>query len=120
LKTTTYIVTTTDANGCVNRDTVTIHVDDILTLYVPSAFTPFNYNVKNNIFYAYGTGIWQFEFYIFDRWGALVFETNDPLIGWDGTYKGQMAVQDTYVWIAKASSITGKSISKTGAVTVVR
>jgi gliding motility-associated-like protein len=118
--TTTYIVTTVDSNGCRNADTVTIYVDDILTLYVPTAFTPFTYSNNNSVFYAYGVGVWEFEFYIFDRWGTLMFKTNDIYTGWDGTYNGKMVQSDVYVWLAKARSITGKSITKTGPVTVVR
>jgi gliding motility-associated-like protein len=118
--TTIYIVTTVDSNGCRNSDTVIVYVDDILTLYVPNAFTPFNIATTNSIFYAHGVGIWEFEFYIFDRWGTIIFQTNDPYIGWDGTYKGKMVQSDVYGYIAKARSITGKSITKTGPVTVVR
>jgi gliding motility-associated-like protein len=118
--TTMYIITTVDSNGCRNTDTVLINVDDILTLYIPSAFTPIAYSTTNNIFYAYGMGIWEFEFYIFDRWGTLIFQTNDPAIGWDGTYKGQLVQSDVYGYLAKARSITGKSITRTGAVTGVR
>ncbi len=120
LRNTLYVVTTMDAYGCVSTDTVLIKVEDILTLYVPTAFTPYNYDEHNNIFFAYGVGIWQFEFYIFDRWGTKIFESTDPYVGWDGTYKGQMVQQDVYVWLAKAVSITGKSITKTGPVTVVK
>jgi gliding motility-associated-like protein len=119
MKTTRYVITTIDTNGCVNSDTVLIKVDDLLTLYVPSAFTPYQYK-NNSVFYAYGVGIYQFEFFIFDRWGSLIFKTNDPAEGWDGTYKGQMVQQDVYVFLAKAVSITGKTISRTGPVTVVR
>ena len=29
----------------------------------------------------------SYELRIFDRWGAVVFYSNDPLVGWDGTYQ---------------------------------
>jgi len=116
-KTITYIVYVTDIDGCRNQDTITIYVEDYLTLYIPSAFTPGD--SKNNIFYAYGIGISDFEFYIFDRWGTLVFESKDPGVGWDGTFKGQVVPQDVYVYLAKAKSVTGKSITKTGSITMI-
>ena len=120
VQTTTYIVTTTDFFGCRSRDTLVVEVDDILTLYVPSAFSPNNVDLNNDIFYAYGVGINQFEFYIFDRWGTMIFESKDPAVGWDGSFKGQMVQQDVYVYLAKATSITGKSLTKTGSVTVAK
>jgi gliding motility-associated-like protein len=119
LHTTTYIVTTVDANGCRNRDTVVIYVEDIITLYVPNAFTPYH-DGRNQVFYAFGIGIYDFDFYIFNRWGELIFETHDTEKGWDGSYKGKMVQDDVYVWLAKAKSITGKSINRTGSVTIVR
>jgi len=120
LNTTSYIVITTDPFGCRSQDTVVINVEDILTLYVPNSFTPSNDDLKNDVFYAYGVGIYTFEFYIFDRWGNKVFETHDPYTGWNGSFKGILVQEDVYVWLAKANSITGKTISRTGTVTVVR
>ena len=120
LITTLYYVTTTDLNGCRNTDSILVKVDDVLTLYVPSAFTPDDLSGINNIFKAYGIGIHTFEFYVFDRWGTKVFESTSPYVGWDGTYNGQKVQQDVYVYLAKANSYTGKSITKTGAVTVVK
>jgi len=117
--TTAYVITTVNNYGCRVTDTVVVNIEDILTLFVPSAFTPRNHDDKNNIFYAYGVGIYRFEFYIFNRWGQQIFESHDQYVGWDGTYLGVPAQQDVYVWLAKATSITGKSISKTGTVTIV-
>jgi gliding motility-associated-like protein len=119
-QTTTYFVTTFDANGCPNSDTVTIFVDDLMTLYIPNAFTPHNLNRPNPVFYAYGVGIYEFEFYIFNRWGEMIFETNDINKGWNGIYRGSPVMEDVYVYVAKARSITGKSITRTGTVTVVK
>jgi len=120
LITTLYYVSATDQYGCRSTDSILVRVDDVLTLYIPSAFTPDDLNSNNTTFYAYGIGIHTFEFYVFDRWGNKVFESTSPYVGWDGTYKGQKVQQDVYVYLAKAKSITGKSITKTGAVTVVK
>ena len=42
----------------------------------------------------------EYSFMIFDRWGNVVFKTNDPLAGWDGTYLsgGGVVKSDVYVW----------------------
>jgi gliding motility-associated-like protein len=120
MTTTTYLVKTVDEWGCYNLDTVTVYVEDCLTLYVPNAFTPTPRDPANNIFYAYGACIYKFEFYIFNRWGEKVFETNNQYVGWNGMFKGSPVQEDVYVWLAKAQSVTGITISKTGTVTVLK
>ena len=36
---------------------------------------------------------------IFNRWGELLYETNNPDKGWDGTYNGQPCIGGIYVWL---------------------
>jgi gliding motility-associated-like protein len=67
-------------------------------LYVPNSFTP-NRNGLNDKFYAYGDGITSFRMRIFNRWGQLIFETTDMSEGWDGKYKGETVLEDTYVYV---------------------
>ena len=58
-------------------------------------------------------------FYIFDRWGEIVFESHDPLVGWDGTYGvvGNHSCQDgTYTWkliLSSEDGVIGGSKKKT-------
>ena len=119
LHTQNYVLSTVDSNGCRNSDWVTVFVEDCLVLYVPNAFTPANHDDHNDVFYINGTCIHDFELYIYDRWGMQLFESRDLNNGWDGTYLGQVVQKDVYVWIAKARSISGLSIYKTGKVTVM-
>ena len=35
---------------------------------------------------------------IFDRWGVKMFESQNPSVGWDGTYQGVIVPEDSYVW----------------------
>lgn len=67
------------------------------TIYVPNAFTP-NGDGKNDLFMAQGTNIEEFELLVFDRWGTMVFKTNNMQSGWDGTINGVEAKQDVYVY----------------------
>jgi gliding motility-associated-like protein len=118
-KTSTYKVITISQYGCRNEDSVTVHVEGLFTLYIPNAFTP-GKDHKNEIFYAYGSGIKDFEMLIFNRWGELIFESHDITQGWDGTYKGQTVQQDVYIFTAKVHSEKGDEINRTGTVTVVK
>ncbi len=71
------------------------------TVHAPTAFSP-NGDGKNDVFYVYGPvdEIVQFQLNIYDRWGTLVFKTNDLQEGWDGTFDGNLAPTGAYVWVA--------------------
>jgi gliding motility-associated-like protein len=76
---------------------ITITVEEQSTLYVPNAFTP-NSSGNNDQFFAYGTNVTDFQMYVFDRWGNLIYSSNDMTKGWDGTYKNNPCQEDVYVW----------------------
>jgi gliding motility-associated-like protein len=87
--------------GC--KDTV-MHTVEILAeyaLYIPNTFTP-DGNGLNDIFQPKGVGIDEssYKMYIFDRWGELIFTSDEFRKGWDGTVKssGKQAEQGVYVY----------------------
>ena len=67
--------------------------------YVPNAFTP---NFKNPVFipiFYSGLDHSRYHFSIFNRWGELIFESYDPLIGWDGTYLNKaLDNSNVFIW----------------------
>jgi gliding motility-associated-like protein len=52
----------------------------------------------NDLFLPVGKSIAEIQFRVFDRWGELLFQTNDLETGWDGTYRGELVKNDMYVW----------------------
>lgn len=90
-----YVLTVTDTNGCVNRDTTYVTLDG--AIYVPNTFTP-NGDGINDLFVVKGKDIKTFEFWIFDRWGELIFHTNNMNTYWDGTFGGKPVQIDAYIW----------------------
>jgi len=87
--------------GC--KDTV-MHKVEILAeyaLYIPNTFTP-DGNGLNDVFQPKGVGIDEssYKMYIFDRWGELIFTSDEFRKGWDGTVKssGKQAEQGVYVY----------------------
>ena len=88
------------SEGCISTTCQTVVINDVFLVYVPNAFTPGGSDLINNEFKPVVTGvdILEYEFYVFNRWGELIFESYYPSEGWDGTYKGVMAQQDAYVW----------------------
>jgi gliding motility-associated-like protein len=86
--------------GCMDSTSVTVEVIPQSILYVPNTFTP-NGDGKNDYFTAYGQYIENFNMLIYDRWGNLIFTTNDMNTGWDGRANGgkDIAQIDTYVYV---------------------
>ena len=117
---TDYIVTVTDLNNCVNYDTV--HISVLEPLYwLPNSFTPGN-NGLNDVFYVRGRGIANFEFTVFDRWGAQIFYSKDMNTGWDGTKQGtdKKMPEGAYVFIVRGILSNGEIINNKGLVNLIR
>ena len=92
-------------------------------LYIPNAFTP-NGDGLNDTFGAVGEGITEYNMQIFDRWGNLIFESNNINVQWDGNYHNEIAPLGLYVYKveAKGPGLNGKSkklIHENGSVTLV-
>lgn len=58
--------------------------------------------------------------YIFDRWGNLIFQTNRVEKGWDGTQKGEVVMEDIYVWKIELKTTKGVKKRVHGVVSVVK
>jgi gliding motility-associated-like protein len=72
-----------DVNGCSDSLSKLIKIQPPLYYYLPNSFTP-NGDFINDVFVGKGVGIIDFSMQIFDRWGNIVFTSNDPNVGWDG------------------------------------
>lgn len=119
---TTYTVTITDGI-CTKTATVYLVVIDgeckESSVFVPNTFTP-NGDGNNDVLYVRSYLINEIYFAIYNRWGELVFETNDKNKGWDGTYKGRAADVGVFGYYLKAICPNGKEIFKKGNVTLIR
>lgn len=115
--TTTYYLTLTDEYGCVSTDSLTIYVAG--SVYVPNTFTP-NGDGRNDFFYAVTTGLVSFELSIYNRWGELIFHTESVEGRWDGTFEGDPAPADAYVWQIHYREESGREGSERGLVNLIR
>jgi gliding motility-associated-like protein len=113
----------TSIHGCTSYTCQSIEITAVPNIYIPNAFTPDNDGL-NDFFNPVITGVLvrEFVFQIFDRWGALVFETNSPSeVFWDGTYLGEPVQLDTYVWkLSGLNKYDLSEIKQMGHVTVIR
>ncbi len=96
----------------------------------PNAFTPNNAgpngglypkdDIYNDVFYPKYKGIIEFTMEIFNRWGELIFVSNDIKRGWDGYYRDQLCKQDVYIWKAKWTCINDQKYTEVGDVLLLR
>lgn len=114
---TSYTVTTTSELGCKNTDVLVVIVAG--SLYLPNTFTP-NGDSYNDTFGAWGKEIGQFELLVFNRWGELIWSTDQLTGRWDGTYQGVASPIDTYVWRVTATELSGRHHEAVGHVNLVR
>ena len=89
-ETTIYVVIVSDATGCSDTLSVTIGVTPVCgELFVPNMFSP-NLDNLNDQLCVMGACFSEVIFSIYNRWGELIFETDDLTKCWDGTYKGKI------------------------------
>ena len=100
-------------------------------LEFPNAFTPDpsgpsggDYDIgdqfDNDIFFPVFQAVKEYHLQIYNRWGELLFESDDIDKGWDGYYRGELCPQDVYVWKVKAEFLDGNEVVKAGDVTLLR
>ena len=78
-------------------------------LYFPNCITPTYDDGINDMFYLTNPDIvGDFEIFIYDRWGMLVFHSTDPHFHWDGKHKGKIAANNVFTWKAYATPRTEK------------
>lgn len=92
-------------------------------IYFPSAFTPNGDNVNDG----FGPGpksnlgtVTNYSLRVFNRYGEMVFTSNNPLQQWNGSYKGKMLANNSYTWVAKYSFAGSPLRIKKGTVTIIR
>jgi gliding motility-associated-like protein len=116
-------LTVTSALGCVDSVHHPVTISPEYAIYVPNAFSP-NGDLKNEIFTPQGIGIDEerYHMYIYDRWGEVIYETNNFDKGWNGTVRDGAAIvqQDVYIYKIVVYDVKNNKHTLTGHVTVVR
>jgi gliding motility-associated-like protein len=96
----------------------------VCSFHYPNAFTP-NYDNINPGFKGVPdcTKLRDYRLVVYNRWGEVLFETNDPAEEWDGTYKNKPVAQGAYGWFAMYSgNVNGivERLKDAGTITVIR
>ncbi len=119
LVSTWYTLVYTSTNGCKGIDSVLVDVKPNYEVFVPSAFSP-NEDGRNDVLYARGPYIKDVQMKIYDRFGALIFESPYIIYGWDGTKNFVPLNSGVYVYLVDGTFLDGTTFSKKGTVTLAR
>jgi gliding motility-associated-like protein len=90
-------LTATDEKGCVDSVSKWIQVLPERYIYFPNSFTP-DEDGCNEFYFGNFIGLMSGHFYLYDRWGELIFESTDLNFKWDGKYQGVPVQIGTYSW----------------------
>ena len=105
--------------GCEDTITKTVYVEPNDLLYVPNSFTP-NGDGSNDFFKPVTFGLEEYQFYIYNRWGSIIYEGNESSIGWDGMVNNKPVQDGAYVWQIKYRDHLNKRYEKRGHVVIYK
>jgi len=112
-------LTVTDPFGCVASQSMEINPNSCCTVAFPNAFTP-NGDGKDDYFRPLYDGYHHFHvFEIMNRWGQIIFTSENSNMQWDGTYNGVPQDMGTYFYYLKYDC-GGKTMEAKGDVTLIR
>lgn len=81
------------------QQTDTLECDS--TVFIPSAFTPNDDGMNDAFLPTFSQQTKVYEFRIYNRWGELIFVSDKPEKGWDGSSQNVPVTTDTYIWKLK-------------------
>jgi gliding motility-associated-like protein len=116
-----YIYQITDHNNCRISGAASITKEwRDCAVFMPNAFSP-NGDGLNDIFRAkVQDAVTEFRLAVYGRWGQLVFETNNPNMGWDGAQKGMGLPAGSYLWVVTYTDSKQQPIKQQGTLVLVR
>ncbi|HLG04056.1 MAG TPA: PKD domain-containing protein [Bacteroidia bacterium] len=112
----------TNQYGCFNTVEYCLEIQPYYGIYVPNAFTPNGDGLNDNFLPSmYNIQEDTYELQIFDRWGNLIYKTDNVAQGWDGRVKNktEIAMQDVYVWKINVKDFSGSAHQLIGHVTLI-
>ncbi len=105
-------------NDCIGKDSIDIQLSDC-NLFLPNAFSPNNDGINDEFKFS-GNGIISLSLNIYNRKGALVYQTSDKNSSWDGkNSNGQDLPNGVYTYYINATYISGERMLKNGNITLI-
>jgi gliding motility-associated-like protein len=119
----TVCLTAMDENGCEDTYCAPVQVFDALVVHVANAFSPNDDDVNEGFAPVFNMNwaVGDYEFMVFDRWGELLFETQELDAKWNGIYGGSTVETEVFVWKLRCRDLlTREWIERVGHVTVLK
>ena len=112
-------------DGCTFKDSISINVIDctICNIYFPNVFSPNADGINDTFGPSSNCDFGIYNLQIFNRWGALVFQSSDVQNTWNGTFKGEEFQPDVFVYDLEFSFINGQDLGTkriSGDVTILK
>lgn len=121
-----YSVQVTDINGCTKKQSIHVDIQDCsgCKVFLPNAFTP-NNDGLNDVFMpllpdCHGLGFEHYHMKIYNRFGQLIFQSNNPSVGWNGIFNNKTALQGVYVYVVQYNFFQSKRVQMKGTVFLMR
>ncbi len=92
---------------------------DECKVYFPTGFTPNNDGLNDVFRVLNGYKVSDMHLRVYNRWGQLVFESRDPAVGWNGSFKGRIQDAGIYVWLCSFKR-SGVPMFRKGTVALIR
>lgn len=119
-----YWVRVTDTNNCILSDTFFVFERCDPFFHIPSSFTPNNDGLNDYFYITTSNTVTEIDFIIFDRWGEIIFKTNNKNFRWNGVYKDKPLPTGVYHWqiTVFGTSRSGKIIklNDRGMISIIR
>ncbi len=111
----------TVSNICGSKtDSIQVFDQCEFPVYIPSAFTP-NGDGLNDVFRIPPSNKNRLrQMRIYNRWGQIIYSTRDASAGWDGTVRGKLADNGTYIYYLEMEGLSGNPVTKKGTITLIR
>jgi gliding motility-associated-like protein len=115
-----YIITLQTIGGCTTIDTQMVKIINGVQVQVPNAFSP-NNDRKNDVLRPVLYGVKQLNYFrVYNRWGLLLFQSQEEVFGWDGTLGGVAQPTQAVVWVIEAVGVDGVTYQKKGTSVLIR
>lgn len=114
-----FLIARNSETGCADSLLFEFVIIDSVYLQTPNAFT-INEDGKNDFYFMPNENFESINIQIFNRWGAVIFESTDPKFQWDGKHEGEYVQSGTYIYQINALGKNNKTYTKKGFIAVIR
>ena len=110
-----------NTNGCSDTAYGQIYIAEKFRIFIPNAFTP-DGDLNNDVFSVYGTGIKDYSYEIYNRWGERIFTSSATKPNWNGAVenRGEVVQMDVYFYVLKVKDIENRMHYFNGTINLLR